>query len=73
MPWYAVNAKDPQDQYYTRRDVARHCLAAFRKAAKANRYDLRGHTYLEPSAGEGCFTDLLPPGRCLALDIDPRA
>jgi len=73
LPWYAVNAKDPQDQYYTRRDVARHCLAAFRKAAKANRYDLRGHTYLEPSAGEGCFTDLLPPGRCLALDIDPRA
>lgn len=73
LPWYAVNAKNPQDQFYTKREVARHCLGVFRKAAKANGYDLRDHIYLEPSAGEGCFTDLLPPRRRLSLDIDPRA
>ncbi len=73
LPWYAVNAKDPQDQFYTKRDVAKRCLRVFRKTAKAHGYDLRNHIYLEPSAGEGCFIDLLPPKRRIALDIDPQA
>ena len=27
---------------------------------------------MEPSAGEGCFLDLLPAGRRIGIDIDPR-
>lgn len=73
LPWYAVNAKNPQDQFYTKREVAKYCLRVFRKVAKTNGYDLRNHTYLEPSAGEGCFIELLPPDRRIALDIDPQA
>ena len=71
LPWYAVNFKDPQDQLYTKRKVAQHCLKEFRAIAKSHGYALRNHTYIEPSAGEGCFTDLLPRRR-IALDIDPQ-
>ena len=28
--------------------------------------------YVEPSAGEGCFLDPLPPDRRIGIDIDPR-
>lgn len=73
LPWYAVNVKDPQDQLYTKRDVAKHCFKVFKETAKANGYDLRNHTYIEPSAGEGCFTDLLPAKNRVALDIDPKS
>lgn len=73
LPWYAVNAKDPRDKLYTKRAVAKHCYRAFRNAAKLHGYNLRAHTYLEPSAGEGCFIELLPSARRIALDIEPRA
>jgi len=72
LPWYAINDKSPQDQFYTKREVARHCLRVFRKTAKQKGYDLRHHTFIEPSAGEGCFAGLLPLKRRVALDIDPQ-
>jgi len=71
LPWYAVNNKSPQDKFYTKREVARHCMRAFRAVAKRHGYDLRAHTFVEPSAGEGGFADHLPPARRIALDIDP--
>jgi len=72
LPWYAINDKSPQDQFYTKRDVAQHCLRTFRKTAKQHGYGLRHHIFIEPSAGEGCFVGLLPPKRRVALDIDPQ-
>lgn len=72
LPRYAINAKDPQDQFYTKKEVARHCVMVFRKTARQHGYDLRHHTYVEPSAGKGGFVDFLPPKRHVALDIDPQ-
>lgn len=72
LPWYAVNGKDPMDKLFTDRGVAAHCYDVFRRVAQDNGYDLSGCVFVEPSAGEGCFTDLLPENR-IALDIDPQA
>ena len=73
LPWYAVNDADPHDRFYTRPETARRCMDAFMRVAEAQGYDLRRHTFVEPSAGDGCFTELLPEGRHIALDIAPRA
>ncbi|MGI9297284.1 MAG: hypothetical protein ACR2QC_05215 [Gammaproteobacteria bacterium] len=72
LPWYAVNADNPADAIYTKREVAADCYQTFKRVADDNGYDLRRHLFLEPSAGEGCFLQLLPPSRRIALDIAPR-
>ena len=72
LPWYAVNSKDFTDSVYTKREVARHCWNVFRGAAAKHGYELRKHIFVEPSAGEGCFMDLLPCTRRIALDIRPH-
>lgn len=73
LPWYAINDADPQDRFYTKRETARHCTRVLGQVAKANGYDLSRHVFVEPSAGDGCFTSLLPQGRHIALDIEPQA
>lgn len=60
------------DQFFTKRIVARKCFAVFAREAKRLGVDLARCHHIEPSAGEGCFTDLLPPGRRVALDLAPR-
>ena len=71
LPWYAVNERNPADNIYTKREVAADCWRTFRRVADKNGYDLRQHLFVEPSAGEGCFLNLLPPSRRIALDIAP--
>lgn len=70
LPHYAVNRALPEDTFFTERAVAKHCYRSFREAAAD--LDLRRHTFVEPSAGEGCFFDLLPARRRIGIDIRPR-
>ena len=73
LPHYAVNKSLPEDSYYTDREVAEHCVSSFNRALKKHKVDLSGYTFIEPSAGEGCFFDLLPDGnKKIGLDIHPR-
>ena len=72
LPWYAVNASDPRDQFFTKREVAARCWKSLNDTAARFGADLRRHLFIEPSAGEGCFTDLLPKSRRISLDIAPR-
>ena len=73
LPWYGVNDTDPRDRFYTKRRTARHCMDVFMRVAGEQGYDLRQHIFVEPSAGDGCFTELLPAERRIALDIEPQA
>ena len=59
------------DQYYTKPCVAAACYATFQRVAKREGYDLGRYWFVEPSAGTGSFSDLLPAGR-FALDVEPR-
>ena len=72
LPWYAVNESNPRDQYFTRRDIANQCWQSLAAVAKNLGVNLNRHVFVEPSAGEGCFTDLLPSRRRISLDIAPR-
>ena len=61
------------DQIYTKPAVASRCFRFLLEVLGGLR-DLRSDRilYVEPSAGEGCFFDLLPPGRRVGIDIEPR-
>lgn len=60
----------PLDQIFTRSQVAARCWKAMR--AQLRRLELRSAHFIEPSAGDGAFYDLLPPGRRTGVDLDPR-
>ena len=73
LPWYAVNENNPNDQYFTKRDIAARCWNSLEAAARRFSIDLAARRFVEPSAGEGCFIEHLPRGRRIALDIAPPA
>lgn len=53
------------DQYYTKREVARRCLAAVDDLP--HEYDL----VVEPAAGDGAFYDAIDHPNKIGIDIDP--
>ena len=71
LPWYAVNSDNRLDQFFTDRGIAERCYAGYVAVAKKHGVDLSERVFVEPSAGEGCFTDLLPRNS-ICLDIDPK-
>ena len=67
-----LNKNSPLDQWYTKNHTAKYCLEKFQKIANENNYDLEKYTFIEPSAGNGSFGNLLPKDRRILLDIDPK-
>ena len=72
LPHYAINKSLPEDSFFTEREVARQCFDILKKVSKKHNVNLNEYHFIEPSAGEGCFYDLLPIGKRTALDILPR-
>lgn len=69
----AAAAGKPLDQFYTKPDAAERCMAHLKRAAKRLKVDLRDYWFVEPSAGCGCFYQLLPPRRCIGIGLDPKS
>ena len=61
------------DQIYTKPAVAERCFG-FLLETLGSLPDLRHDRlfFVEPSAGEGSFLDLMPPDRRVGIDIDPQ-
>ena len=60
------------DQFYTKPQVAEDCYKTFQEVSKDIGVDLQRYTFIEPSAGCGCFYQLLPKNRRIGIDIDPK-
>ncbi len=73
LPFYAVNKSLPEDTFFTDRKVALHCFQSFVSVCKKNNIKLSSYHFIDPSAGEGCFYDLLPKNRKTAIDINPKS
>ena len=69
-----AEAEAELDLFFTKTMTARECFADFKREAKLLGVDLSRRCHIEPSAGDGCFFDLLPtnPKRRIALDLLPR-
>ncbi|MFH1968341.1 MAG: SAM-dependent methyltransferase [bacterium] len=61
-----------KDQYYTKKEVAQKCLLKFNEIASELGIDLKDYYFIEPSAGNGSFYNLLPEKKRLGIDIDPK-
>ena len=62
-----------KDQFYTKPEVAKHCVERLHQVARELHIDLSEHIYIEPAAGCGWFYSALPKKRRIGIDIDPRA
>ena len=72
LPHYAINEKLPCDSFFTKKDVAKACVDKFNQICKEQKISTKNYTFIEPSAGEGCFYDLLPKKK-IGFDINPMA
>lgn len=61
-----------KDQFYTKPNVAEKCFNDFQKVANNLGVDLAKYTFIEPSAGCGCFYQMLPKNRRIGIDIEPQ-
>jgi hypothetical protein len=66
---YSKYTSSLKDQFFTPKDVAKKCWETFNREVKITAQD---YTFIEPSAGDGSFLDILPKGS-IGLDIEPRS
>ena len=57
-----------KDQFFTPKSIAEYCYRKVCEIVKPDDETL----FVEPSAGNGVFFDLLPKGRRVGLDIEPK-
>lgn len=66
-----INTTNILDQYFTKVDVAKELYEKTKKIISKYENDLNDFTWLEPSAGNGTFYNLLPKNKRLGVDIYP--
>ena len=68
---YAKYSPKDKDQFFTPVSTAAYCYEVFRKFIENKKEPEYKYTYIEPSAGNGSFLQVLPQSRTLAFDIEP--
>lgn len=61
-----------KDQFYTRDETAEYCYKKTLEVLKKIDIDHNSYTFIEPSAGCCNFFALLPEGRRIGVDIEPK-
>mgnify|MGYP006100237281 CR=1 FL=1 len=56
------------DQFYTKSEIAKECLDKLSEYVDVNLFDI----IIEPSAGTGSFYNLLPLGKRIGIDLEPK-
>ncbi len=59
------------DRFFTRSGIARQCHSALLQVMTDDHADPDQYKFVDPSAGEGVFYDLLPESRRIGIDIVP--
>jgi len=67
LPHYAINKSLPADSYFTSRKTAEKCYDLLCQNVNISEY-----TFIEPSAGEGAFYDLMPPDQRIGIELHGR-
>uniref|UniRef100_A0A6C0CI40 Methyltransferase n=1 Tax=viral metagenome TaxID=1070528 RepID=A0A6C0CI40_9ZZZZ len=66
---YSKYTSSLKDQFFTPKELAEECWETFNREVEIN---IEEYTFIEPSAGDGSFLDILPNGS-IGLDIEPRS
>lgn len=66
--WVKIEEVD-LDHYCTKPEVAKICWNKFLNYLKKEKVNLSEYTFIEPSAGQGAFYNLLPKNRRIGIDV----
>ncbi len=69
---YSEYTAKQKDQFFTTSETVDYCMDVFRKVATELGVDESEYHFIEPAAGDGAFMRVLPEGRTLGFDIEPR-
>jgi hypothetical protein len=58
------------DQFFTLPEVANYCWKSFQDFLVKDKAVLKNFKFIEPSAGQGSFYNLLPKGKRIGIDVD---
>ena len=61
-----------KDQFFTPKVTSEYCYNVFCNKMKELNISTDEYTFIEPSAGDGSFLEVLPKDRTIAMDIEPR-
>jgi len=68
---YSVYSTKEKDQFFTPAETAKYCYTIFISILNSLGENANEYVYIEPSAGDGAFLQVLP-SPVIALDIEPR-
>ena len=68
---YSKYSYKDKDQFFTPTDISKYCYNKFKEVMQLYNISLNNYIYIEPSAGDGSFTKILP-SNSVSLDIEPR-
>jgi hypothetical protein len=68
---YSSYTSKEKDQFYTMPETAKQCFDIFCDVLKLHNETTDMFVFIEPSAGDGSFIDVLPKENTIAMDIEP--
>lgn len=69
---YSKYTSKEKDQFFTSKDTVKYCYDVFCNKMKELNISIDEYIFIEPSAGDGAFLEVLPKDKTLAFDIEPR-
>jgi hypothetical protein len=70
---YTKHSVKDKDQFFTSRENAEYCIKKTHEVLKNWNVDISKYHFIEPSAGDGSFYNLLPLNKRTGLDIEPKS
>ena len=69
---YSKFSYKEKDQFFTPIKTSKYCYSKFLEIIKEYGDSEQNYTFIEPSAGNGAFLNILPKDRRLGFDIEPK-
>jgi hypothetical protein len=69
---YSQCNEKEKDQFFTSKDTAQYCLNKTYEVLQQWGVDVSEYQFIEPSAGDGSFYNLLPDNHRTGVDIEPK-
>ena len=70
---YTKHSEKEKDQFFTSKESSQYCIDKTYEILKKWNVDISNYHFIEPSAGDGSFYNLLPPDKRTGIDIEPKS
>jgi hypothetical protein len=70
---YSIYTEKEKDQFFTSKSTALYCYEKVLQILENYDVNVDSYNFIEPSAGDGSFYNILPENRKIGLDIEPKS